>query len=560
MSARRESRRERRAARRASTLDRPRNSARDRGTGATWNPLSSGGALAVAILVLVAVIYAPVHSYQFTTLDDPQYVSANPVVAQGLTRAGLAWAFAFTGSFYWHPLTWLSHMADVQLFGMDAGAHHLVNVVIHAANSALLFAALNRMTGAPGRSAFVAAVFAVHPLHVESVAWIAERKDVLSTFFWMAALYFYGVYARDRRFRTMVVVTALFAAGLLAKPMILTLPFVLLLLDYWPLKRVSFDSTGSVFPLIREKLPLFALAIASVGVTLLSQRGSAGVVALEALSPAARIGNAVVSYAVYLRDAVWPFRLAAFYPFVQPSLAAVISAGVLVVAITVAVIRYRRSHPFLPVGWLWYIGTLVPVIGILQAGDQGRADRFTYVPLIGVAIAVAWLAVDLVHRLGFPKRALTLAASAIVVALAFAARGQLAHWKDDLAVWSRAVSVTSNNYRAENHYGVALTDRGRLQEGIEHYEAALRIWPDYPEAHNNLGTARVEQGRIDDAIRAFAEAARLKPSSATFHYNLGVVLSNKGDTAAALASVKRALALSPGNAQYREALAALGGA
>jgi hypothetical protein len=559
MSARRESRRERRAARRASALDRSRNPAQDRGTGATWNPLLSGGALALAILVLVAVIYAPVHSYQFTTLDDPQYVSANPVVAQGLTRAGLAWAFAFTGSFYWHPLTWLSHMADVQLFGMDAGAHHLVNVVIHAANSALLFAALNRMTGAPGRSAFVAAVFAAHPLHVESVAWIAERKDVLSTFFWMAALYFYGAYARDHRFRTMVVVTALFAAGLLAKPMILTLPFVLLLLDYWPLKRVSFDSKNSVLPLVREKLPLFALAIASVVVTLLSQRGSAGVVALEALSPAARIGNAVVSYAVYLRDAIWPARLAAFYPFEQPSPVEVISAAVLIIAITVAVARFRRSHPYLPVGWLWYIGTLVPVIGILQAGDQGRADRFTYVPLIGVAIAVAWLAADLVHRIGIPRRALTVAGAAIVVALAFVARGQLAHWKDDLAVWSRAVSVTSNNYRAENHFGVALTDRGRLQEGIQHYEAALRIWPDYPEAHNNLGTARVEQGRIDDAIRAFSEAARLKPSSATFHYNLGVVLSNKGDTAAALASVRRALALSPGNAQYLEALAALGG-
>ena len=555
MSARRETRRERRAARRASNLAGTSNAGRDRG-GSAWNPLRSPGALALAIVVLVVAIYAPVHSYQFTTLDDPQYVSANPVVAQGLTRAGLAWAFAFTGSFYWHPLTWLSHMTDVQLFGMDPGAHHLVNVVIHAANSALLFAALNRMTKAPGRSAFVAAVFAVHPLHVESVAWIAERKDVLSTFFWMAALWFYGGYARERRARTMIAVVAMFAAGLLAKPMVLTLPFALLLLDYWPLNRVS---RGTIRHLIGEKLPLFALAIASVVVTLMSQKGSAGVVALEALSPATRLGNAIVSYAIYLRDAVWPSRLAAFYPFAQPSLAAVTAAAAVLVAITALILRYRRSHPYLPVGWLWYLGTLVPVIGLLQAGDQGRADRFTYVPLIGVAIAIAWLSVDIVERSWGMRRVLTVAAAVTVVALAVVARGQLTFWKDDLALWGRAVSVTSGNYRAENHYGVALTDRGRLQEGIQHYEAALRIWPDYPEAHNNLGTARVEQGRIDDAIREFSEAARLKPSSATFHYNLGVVLSNKGDTAAALAAVRRALALSPNNAQYREALAALGG-
>lgn len=559
MSGRRETRRERRAARRAPAPDGSRIAGRDRSTGTGWNPLLSQGALAVTMIVLVVVIYAPVHSYQFTTLDDPQYVSANPVVAQGLTRAGIAWAFAFTGSFYWHPLTWLSHMADVQLFGMDAGAHHLVNVVIHAANSALLFAALNRMTGAPGRSVFVAAVFAAHPLHVESVAWIAERKDVLSTFFSFGALYFYGAYARDKRLRTMLAVIVLFAAGLLAKPMILTLPFVLLLLDYWPLKRVASDTKGAVLPLITEKLPLFALGIASVIVTLLSQRGSASVVAFDALSPAARLSNAVVSYAVYLRDAVWPTRLAAFYPLVEPSRFALILAAVLLIVITAAVIRYRRQHPYLPVGWLWYLGTLVPVIGILQAGDQGRADRFTYVPLIGVVIGVAWLAVDIVDRRWNMRRALTVAGAAMVVVLAVVARGQLAFWKDDLAVWSRAVSVTSNNYRAENHYGVALTNRGRLQEGIQHYEAALRIWPDYPEAHNNLGTARVEQGRIDDAIREFSEAARLKPSSATFHYNLGVVLSNKGDTAAAVESVRRALALSPGNAQYREALGALGG-
>ena len=500
---------------------------------------AAGSGLVIGLLVtMVALIYLQARGFQFISLDDPQYVSANPVVLNGLTAEGLRWAFAFGTSFYWHPLTWMSHMLDIELFGPDAGSHHMMNVVLHIANTVMLFIALRAMTQDAVKSGLVAALFAVHPLHVESVAWIAERKDLLSTFFWCLALYAYARYARGGGMRWLMAVNGAFILGLFAKPMILTLPFVLLLLDFWPLSRKGIAS------LVREKISLFALAIGSVIVTLLSQRGSAAVVSTEALSVFDRIGNAVVSYMLYLRDMIWPAKLAAFYPLAVPSPALVAFAAAVLVAISAAVIWLRRSHPYLLVGWLWFLGTLVPVVGLVQAGDQGRADRFTYVPLIGAFIAIVWIAAALLRS--ETQRRLGLAtAGVMLLVLTWMAHAQAATWKDDLSLWARAVAVTKNNYRAENLYGVALTDRGQLEEGIRHYEAAIKVWPAYPEAHNNLGAARMDQARFADAISEFEAAKKAKPRDLNFRYNLAVALDAAGRREDAVSEVKAGLKIDP---------------
>jgi tetratricopeptide (TPR) repeat protein len=510
--------------------------------------------IAVGLMVLVAVVFAQVRQFGFTSLDDPQYVSANPVVREGLSLAGVRWAWTST-SFYWHPLTWMSHMLDVELFGMDAGAHHAMSAIIHAGSTVLLFLGLRAMTDSVARSALVAALFAVHPLHVESVAWVAERKDVLSTFFWMAALYAYARYCLRPGLTRMLAVIVLFAVGLLAKPMIVTFPFALLLLDYWPLRRASRNdaSRRSWLELIREKLPLFALALASVVVTLVSQRGGGAVVALEKFSWFDRIGNALVSYVLYLRDMIWPAKLAAFYPLTAPSPSVVASCVLLLALVTAAAFRLSRRHPYALTGWLWYLGTLVPVIGLLQAGDQGRADRFTYIPLVGVFIAVTWAIGEFAARFKINHLIVRGAAVAIIGTLAFVARRQVEFWRDDLSLWGRTVAVTSGNYRAENHYGIALTDRGMLEEGIRHYEAALKVWPDYPEAHNNLGAARVDQGDFAAAVREFAAASRAKPGNPEFRYNLAVALDGAGRRPEAIIQVREGLKLDPSHAGLQRA-------
>lgn len=509
---------------------------------------------AAALFALVFIVFLPARSYQFTSLDDPQYVSANAIVLRGLSLQGLEWAFSFSPTFYWHPLTWLSHMVDVEMFGPAPGSHHMINVLLHATSSALLFVTLQRMTKATGLSAVVAAFFAVHPLHVESVAWIAERKDVLSTAFLIAALYAYARYAEASTLRRRLVVAVTFGLGLLAKPMIATFPFLLLLLDFWPLSRTDKGWRG----LVLEKAELFILAAGSVIVTVVSQRDSHAVVTLEGLSLPARVANALVSYASYMRDMIWPARLAVFYPLVQPSLTITIFSVVLLAVVTVGAIMQRRSLPFLITGWLWFLGALVPVIGIVQAGDQGRADRFTYVPLIGLFIMVVWLFDTAAQRWKFPSAIRQIAALAVVAVLCVITRRQLSYWKDDLALWERAVSVTSGNYRAEEHLGVALTDRGRTSDGITHYEAALRIWPEYPEAHNNLGAARMDQGNYDLAIKEFAAAVKSSPGDPNYRYNLAVALDAGGRRQEAIEQVRSGLEAHPGFPDLLRAAEAFG--
>jgi protein O-mannosyl-transferase len=518
--------------------------------------------ICLALGVLNLLVFASVHNFGFISLDDPQYVVNNTRVTQGLTLSGVRWALAANYAGNWHPLTWISHMLDVDLFGLNAGAHHLTNALIHLLNSVLLFIVLYRMSGGLSRSAFVAALFAVHPLHVESVAWVAERKDVLSTLFWILSLGAYIAYVRNPRFTRMLAVIVLFALGLMSKPMVVTLPFVLLLLDYWPLARVAPDTAKRIsawLPLVREKLPLFALVIGSSLLTLAAQGKSGAVIAVEALPLRVRVANAIVSYVVYIRDMIWPARLAVFYPFSEPSPTFVILAVAVLAAVTFIAIKFARRAPYLLVGWAWYLGTLMPVIGIVQAGAQGRADRYTYVPLIGLFIIVAWGARDLAHRLRIGRMPLRLSAAAVVVAFAIAARAQVKYWANDLELWGHTVQVTRANYRAEDHYGVALSNAGRIDEAVTHWEKALVIWPKYAEARNNLGTARVDQGRLEDALHEFSEAARLKPYNANFHYNMAAVLSAKGDTAAAIREIRAAVRLDPSSAQFRNALEILGG-
>ena len=514
--------------------------------------------MCIGIALATLAVYAPVRHFPFISLDDPQYVSANPMVAHGITSQSLWWALTTGNHFYWHPITWISHLLDAQLYGMNAGAHHVTSLLIHVANSILLFGLLNRLTSAPARSAFVAALFALHPLHVESVVWVAERKDVLSTFFWMLTVWTYLRYVKDARPSHMFAVTVPFALGLMSKPMVVTLPVVLLLLDYWPLGRVE-DArrVSSWIPLVREKIPLFVLSVVSTLVTVLVQRDAGAVVSLQALPLHARIANALVSYVAYVRDMVWPSRLAIFYPFDTPPLVAMALSALSITLVMVVGWRLARNHQYVTVGMVWYLVTLLPVIGLVQAGGQARADRFTYVPLIGLFIVLAWGIADVFKALHIPTALLRAAAGLALAASAAVTLAQVSYWRSNVALWGHAVDVTSENYRAENHFGVALSDEGKLDEATRHYAVAIAIWPGYAEANNNLGTARVEQGRIQDAVREFAEAVRIKPNDATFRYNLAVVLQSSGRKSDAVSEIQAALRLRPGDPALLGALAVM---
>lgn len=509
--------------------------------------------VAAALVALILFIYAPVLHYGFTSFDDPAYVSENAHVIRGLTLQGVLWAFTTGHASNWHPITWLSHMLDVQIYGMNAGGHHLTNLLLHIANTLLLFWLLVRTTGAWRRSAVVAALFAVHPLHVESVAWIAERKDVLSTLFWMLTMHAYVGYVREPRLRRYLAVVALFALGLMAKPMLVTLPLVLLLLDVWPLGRVRIEA-GRLkvwLWLIREKIPLFILAAASSTVTILVQWRGGAVQSFEAASLQERLANALFSYAAYLGQMVWPLNLAAYYPSGHLSAGAVAASAVGLIAATVLVIRYSRSRPLFFMGWLWYLITLIPVIGLIQVGGQARADRYTYVPLIGVFVIAAWGISLFLKRWQNGNAALQAAACIPVLALAAGARSQVHYWKNDLALWEHTVKVTADNYFARTNLGFSLIDNGDLAAGIAQYTRALEIKPDSAETHNALGSALLKQGKLDAAMKQFTLALRIEPRFADAHSNRGMVLAKKGLIKEAVAEFQKALEISPENPEVQ---------
>ncbi len=511
-----------------------------------WNTDQPG--LVSGLLAFVAIAaYLPAIYLGFVNYDDPLYVTDNMVVQKGLSWRGITWAFSEFHAANWHPLTWLSHMTDVQIWGMRAGGHHITNVVFHAANCVLLFLWLRSMTGACWRSALVAALFAVHPLHVESVAWVSERKDVLSTFFGILSLWGYTRYAQASRLGYYLISLTMFALGLASKPMLVTWPFVMLLMDYWPLQRMAKPAPigKSWGALVLEKIPFFALSAASSVVTFYAQQAGEAVASLRTVPLDARIANALVAYMRYAGKIVWPANLAVIYPAGRQSWLIAGATLLLLLAATLLAFGRRKAQPYLLVGWLWFLGTLVPVIGLVQVGNQSIADRYTYVPAIGLFIMLAWGCHDLaVSSPGF-RRMAVVAASAALLALVVVTEMQLSYWKDSESLFRHALTVTKNNFVAWNNLGFFLAGKGKPDEAEICYGHAVEFEPAFAEAWYNRGCALADLGRDDEAITALETAIRLNPQRPRPHNNLASVLAQQGKWDAAAAEFKEALTLDP---------------
>ncbi len=500
------------------------------------NEKRTGLFICLLLAVAVVVLYAPVARYPFINYDDSQYLLENANVSAGLTFNNLQWAFTAFYQANWHPLTWLSHMLDVQLFGLDPAGHHLSNVLLHGANTLLLYLFLFRTTSARWRSAFVAALFALHPLHVESVAWVAERKDVLSTFFGMSTLLAYGRYARNPGPGGYLLTGSCFALSLLSKPMLVTLPCLLLLLDFWPLQR--WQRTGPV-RLVAEKLPLLALSVSASLITYAAQ--NTGIVN-PYVQLKFRLANAVIAYGAYLYRMVWPKGLAILYPvdYAIPAWETA-AVGSMLAIVTILVLRQGGRFPYLPVGWFWYLGLLVPVIGLVNVGYQATADRYTYLPLVGVFIMLAWGAADFAGENRQRQKTMTAMAVVILICLAGAARWQLGFWRSSSALFSRAVAVTVNNYVAWNNLGAAYQSEEKYGAAIRAYEAALAINPSQAPPHNNLGLILAKQGRLVAAVAHYQTALTLQPGYSDASSNLGVALLRLGDLQGAVRQFARSV-------------------
>lgn len=519
------------------------------------------------ILVLVTLaVYWEVQNHEFVVYDDNAYVGLNHHVQAGLTKKSVAWAFTTFDANFWQPLTWLSHMLDCQLFGLRAGMHHMINLLLHIGNSLFLFLVFKRMTGALWKSAFVAALFALHPLHVESVAWVAERKDVLSTFFWILTMLFYVRYVEKPGFMRYLLILTFFVLGLMTKPMLVTLPFILLLIDYWPLGRLPKGGAEKdlkskpfkpvLFGLIIEKAPLFILAAVFSTIAFLAQ-GEA-VQSLDDFQFKARVANALVSYVTYIGKMFWPNDLAVFYPYPQTlPVWQVIGSGLFLIILSVVIFRMCRRRPYAPVGWLWYLGTLVPVIGLVQVGNHAMGDRYTYIPIIGLFIIIAWGIPDLLGNRPYRKQVLTISAGLLLLFFSVVTFFQVRHWKDSIALFSHAIDVTDDNWMAHNNIGFPLVQQGRNLEAITHFSEAVRIKPDYVEAHVNLANTFTLEGRFEEAMNHFNEALRIKPQDPEVRYNLGVALYKQGKLDDAITQFSKVVTLRPEDMEAQKALKAL---
>jgi tetratricopeptide (TPR) repeat protein len=550
----------------------------------------------LALVAITWLVYGQTIGHDFINFDDPTYVYQNPFITRGISIDGTIGAFTHIHARNWHPLTTISHMLDCQLFGLKAGGHHFTNVLLHSIAVVLLFLVFKQMTGAFWQSAFVASLFAIHPLHVESVAWISERKDVLSAVFFMLTLCAYVHYGRAPSVSRYFLVAFVFALGLMSKPMLVTLPFVLLLLDYWPLKRSCGERS-----LLAEKVPLIALSAVSCVATLLVQRYSPG--ATDQLPLAWRLNNAAVSYVAYIWQMFWPARLAAFYPHPNDELplGQVVLAVTFLVAVSLLAIRWRKEWPYIFTGWFWYVGMLVPVIGLVQVGEQARADRYTYLPQIGLYVLIVWGFTDLVaaimtrHSVARPvttklrgsrerqaasspalaefrrvqqsrgyKGFCAALATAIIVALSWRAFIQTSYWKNSEMLWNHALDVTNNNDTAHNNLGYFFLRRGELDSAISQFQAALEIRSRHAAAHyniggavieNNLATALAQKGLIDDAISHCKNAMKLQPDYGDPYFNLGSLLFQQGRIDEAIAQWQKGAAMQPDDAGFHSALA-----
>jgi tetratricopeptide (TPR) repeat protein len=514
--------------------------------------------ICVCLALLTWAVFAQTFRYDFVNYDDPSYVYQNTRITSGLSLPNVVWAFTHVHSENWHPLTTITHMLDCQLYGLKAGWHHFTNVLLHTIAVVLLFVALQRMTGALWRSAFVAAVFAVHPLHVESVAWIAERKDVLSAVFFMLTLLVYFHYTRAPSVGRYLMVALGVALGLMSKPMLVTLPFVLLLLDFWPLGRIERprpDATGQLLRLVIEKIPLMALSAVSSIITFLAQRGAIGWT--EQLPIMARLSNAVVTYVVYIWQMLWPVKLAVFYPHPENRLPiwVIILAIIVLAGITAAAFALRNRAPYLITGWLWYLGMLVPVIGLVQVGWQGHADRYTYLPQIGLYIAVTWAVADLAVSWRFQRMALGVVAVLVVSILSSRAWFQASYWRDSETLFTHALAVTSNNDVALNNLGIIFLDKGQLDKAIANLQAAIDLRPENGPAHDNLAKALLRKGQVAEAMVHYRKFLEIEPENVEARNTLGTALIQQGHVSEAIAQWQQALAIQPNNGNAASNLA-----
>ncbi len=515
--------------------------------------------------IVIFSIYVPVlHNGFIVNFDDHAYVTGNPSVRAGLTHSGAIWAFTTVHSYNWHPLTWLSHMLDVQLFGLNPWGHHLVNILFHVANSLLLFRILWKLTAAFWRSLFVAAIFALHPLHVESVAWIAERKDVLSTFFGFLAILAYVDFVKEQKPLKYILLLSFFVISLLAKQMFITLPFLLLLLDYWPLSRwrsnlsnlngaIMKPISRSLSSLIREKIPLLILTIASSAATYYVQKKSG---ALNIDTPLLlNMGNALISYVKYIAKMFWPHPLAAIYPFNPDEITylTVFGASIFILAVSYFAALQMKKRPYLLVGWLWYLGTLVPVVGFVRIGDHAMADRYTYVPLIGLFVTLVWGANELCEKLHINKGIAATLCIVILAILSFMTIKQQRYWKNDFVLFQHAIEVTDNNAPAHKRLGLAYGSLMNVEKATSerkiarllHYQYLRKVKPDDFEVRFMLGNSYVEHRRYDEAISEYLISIQLKNTNAKAHNNLGIAYYNNGDIFRAQQAFIQATILDP---------------
>jgi tetratricopeptide (TPR) repeat protein len=513
----------------------------------------------VGLLAATLLLYLPTVRNGFVNYDDNRYITENGYVQAGLTGTTFQWAWTTFEQANWHPVTWLSHALDCQLFGLHAAGHHLMNAGLHAVNAVLLFLLLFMATKRAGRSCVVAALFAVHPLNVESVAWASERKNVLCILFFLLALGAYGWYVRRPSVRRYVLIAVLFALGLASKPMVITLPFVLLVLDFWPLQRMEeLATTPAISPnslcglgqLIVEKLPLFAMSLASAVITMVAQRAGGAMVPLMMLPLRVRVENAIRSYAAYVWMGIWPLKLAPFYPGNEPATWQLGISIAFVVAASVVAWRTRHTRPYLMAGWMWYLGTLVPMIGIIQVGGQGMADRYAYLPLIGIFVAAVWGFADLADEAALKPMWAGIAAAVVIVIFACLTVRQISYWKSSLDLWSRTLAVTSNNFVAEDDMGVTLASLDRAAEALPFFLNAEKIKPMDPTAHVGVGAEYLRVGRWQEAVAEYLVAVPLTadPQLLVTEYRaLGTAYRQLGDSGKSREYYQQALHLDPHN-------------
>ena len=515
--------------------------------------------VSLSLLILTLVVYFQVHSFDFVNFDDRETIVGNTHIRDGITVAGLGWAFTSSYAANWFPVTWISHMLDFQLFGLDSGGFHLTNLMIHLASTALLFVVFKRMTNRLWESAFVSFVFALHPLHVESVAWVTERKDVLSAFFWILTIWLYLKYVDKPGPRRYLLALGAFCLGLMSKQMLVTLPFALLLLDYWPLKSLAeppappqplgqsggtggFACRRSLSSLLIEKTPFVAISALVSIVTYNVQHAAGAVTALDLIPLSTRAENAVITYVAYLGQFFWPSGLSVFYPY-PPAIPMWQVAGAALILLAISALSLLR--PYLAVGWFWYLGTLVPVIGIVQVGLQARADRYTYIPLIGISIILAWGAAEIIER--WPRTKSPLQAAAVLACLAwtFLTWTQIQYWQNSVPLFEHAIASTENNFIAHSNLGVVLAEQGKTQDALRHLFASVEENPNHSDARLSLGALLGELGRSDEAAEQFAQAIRISPNDAQAHNNLGNTLVARQKFAEAANEFRIAIKLLP---------------